>query len=44
MEENFQIISENGETITRIILPVSLDTRRDLDIISREFEKNIDNF
>ena len=42
-EENFQIISENGETITRIILPVSLDTRRDLDIISREFEKNIDN-
>ena len=42
-EEKFQIISENGETITRIILPVSLDTRRDLDIISREFEKNIDN-
>lgn len=42
-EENFQIISENGETITRIILPVSLDTRRDLDIISREFEKNIDD-
>lgn len=42
-EENFQIISENGETVTRIILPVSLDTRRDLDIISREFEKNIDD-
>lgn len=42
-EENFQIISENGETVTRIILPVSLDTRRDLDIVSREFEKSIDD-
>ncbi|MEE1210937.1 MAG: HDOD domain-containing protein [Treponema sp.] len=42
-EENFQIICENGETITRIILPVSSSTEKDLDIISSEFEKNIDD-
>lgn len=42
-EENFQIISENGETINRIILPVSSKTSTDLDIISHEFKKSIDD-
>lgn len=42
-EENFQIISEKGETITRIILPVSPKTATDLDIISHEFKKSIDD-
>lgn len=42
-EENFQIICENGETINRIILPVSAKTSTDPDIISHEFKKSIDD-
>lgn len=41
-EENFQVICENGETITRIILPLSQKTQDDIDFISDEFVKVID--
>lgn len=41
-EENFQTICENGETINKIILPLSEKTRRDISIISDEFIKTID--
>ena len=42
-EENFQIVCENGETITRIILPLNEKTQRDISIVSREFIKIIDS-
>jgi putative nucleotidyltransferase with HDIG domain len=41
-EENFQIINEGGETITRIILPLNEKTQKDLSVVSREFVKIID--
>ena len=41
-EENFQVICENGETITRIILPLSQKTQSEIDFISEEFIKVID--
>lgn len=41
-EENFQILSENGETINKIILPLSEKTQRDMSIISDELIKTID--
>ena len=41
-EENFQILSENGETITRIILPINEKTQRELNTASHEFIKIID--
>jgi len=41
-EENFQILSENGETITRIILPINEKTQRELNTASHEFIKLID--
>ena len=41
-EENFQILSEHGETITRIILPLDEKTQKDLSIISNEFVHIID--
>jgi len=41
-EENFQILSENGETITRIILPINEKTHRALNTASSEFIKIID--
>lgn len=41
-EENFQILCENGETINKIILPLSEKTQRDISIISEEFIKTID--
>ena len=41
-EENFQILCENGETITRIILPINEKTQRALGMASREFIKIID--
>ena len=41
-EENFQVLCENGETITRIILPLSEKTQQDISIISAEFVKLID--
>lgn len=40
-EENFQTLAENGETITRIILPLSEKTQNDITIISEEFIKAI---
>lgn len=41
-EENFQVLCENGETITRIILPLSEKTQNDMNFISAEFVKLID--
>jgi len=40
-EENFQILCENGETITRIILPLSKETEDSLSKLSEEFVKTI---
>lgn len=42
-EENFQILCENGETITRIILPINEKTQRELNNASHEFIKIIDD-
>lgn len=42
-EENFQTLCENGETITRIILPLSEKTQKEMSFISAEFVKLIDN-
>ena len=36
-EENFQVISENGETITRLILPFSEESKAAIVAISRRF-------
>ena len=41
-EENYQVISENGETITRMILPFSGKSTSDIKDISSEFVKLID--
>lgn len=41
-EENFQVLCENGETITRIILPLNEKTQKDLNVVSHEFIKVID--
>ncbi|MCR4822891.1 MAG: HDOD domain-containing protein [Treponema sp.] len=41
-EENFQILCENGETITRIILPINEKTQRALNSASHEFIRLID--
>ena len=43
-EENFQILCENGETITRIILPLDEKTQKNLSVVSREFVNLIDEF
>ena len=40
-EENFQVLCENGETITRIILPFSQETQDNLSRVSQEFVKTI---
>ncbi len=42
-EENFQILCENGETITRIILPLNEKTQKELSVVSHEFVKIIDS-
>ena len=42
-EENFQTLCENGETITRIILPLSDEMQKEMDIVSAEFIKTIDS-
>jgi putative nucleotidyltransferase with HDIG domain len=42
-EENFQTLCENGETITRIILPLSDEMQKEMDIVSTEFIKTIDS-
>ena len=41
-EENFQILNENGETITRILLPINEKTQRELNTASHDFVKLID--
>lgn len=35
-EENYQVVCENGETITRIILPVNKETHQAINAISEE--------
>lgn len=42
-EENFQTLCENGETITRIILPLSEEMQKEMNIISAEFIRTIDD-
>ena len=42
-EENFQVLSERGETITRIILPLNSKSQNDLSRVSQEFIKVIDS-
>lgn len=42
-EENFQVLSENGETITRIILPFNEKSKRELSVVSHDFVDIIDN-
>lgn len=42
-EENFQVLSENGETITRIILPLNEKTQKEISVVSHEFVNIIDN-
>jgi uncharacterized domain HDIG len=42
-EENFQTLCENGETITRIILPLSEEMQNEMNIISAEFTRTIDD-
>ena len=36
-DENYQVLSENGETITRLILPFSLSSQAQFVSLSREF-------
>ena len=40
-EENYQVISENGETITRIILPVNKESDEALKNLSKGFAESI---
>ena len=40
-EDNFQTLSENGETITRIILPLRDEMQKQISIIAEEFIKAI---
>lgn len=42
-EENFQVLSERGETITRIILPINKKQQQDLTAVSQDFVKVIDS-
>lgn len=42
-EDNFQTLCENGETITRIILPINQQTEKDFDAISEEFKDAINS-
>jgi len=41
-EENYQVLCENGETITRLILPLNEKTQKGISLLSREFVKLID--
>ena len=41
-EENFQVLSENGETITRLIIPFSKESQEGISILSEQFVKLID--
>ena len=40
-KENFQTITNDSETITRITLPLSEETQKEIDTISEEFSKAI---
>lgn len=42
-EENYQVVCENGETITRLILPFNEKKRREISLFSEEFIKNVVN-
>lgn len=42
-EENFQFLSENGETITRIILDLNPESQKQVNIISKDIVDNIDD-
>lgn len=42
-EDNFQTLCQNGETITRIILPLSEKTEYEINAISQEFENAIED-
>jgi putative nucleotidyltransferase with HDIG domain len=42
-EENFQVLSQKGETITRIILPLNEKTQTSLSLLSSEFVRLIDD-
>ena len=41
-EENYQVLCENGETITRLILPLNEKTQKGISLLSHEFVKLID--
>lgn len=41
-EENYQVLCENGETITRIILPLNIKTAESVHKLSNEFSVLID--
>lgn len=42
-EDNFQTLSENGETVTRIILPLSEKTQQEMSIVATEFIRAIND-
>ena len=42
-EENYQVLCENGETITRIVLPVNEKEQKNISVIGHEFVKMIDD-
>lgn len=42
-EDNFQTLSQGGETITRIILPLNQETQDNLSKLSEEFVKSIND-
>ena len=42
-DENYQFLCENGETITRMVIPLSGKAQDDLSVISREFVAAIDD-
>lgn len=41
-EENYQVLSDNKETITRLILPFNAETTNAISLISKEFVNMID--
>lgn len=41
-EENFQVTSENGETMTRLILPFDEKLKKDIAVLSKSFVNLID--
>ena len=41
-EDNYQILSENGETINRIIIPLSQSMTENISGITKEFAKQIE--